>query len=145
MIQRIQSIFLLIAGMGYFAVFFLPVATAEETFGTIMADGVFQVDEYVWLLLVAVLAVLLSVANIFLFKNRNVQKKLCLVTSVLGLAWIVIAFSKILYLEEKAGGETVVSHGAAFIAVLLAIVFTAMAFHFIRKDDKLVKSMNSLR
>lgn len=145
MIQRIQSVFLLLAGASYASLFTLPVATSEETFGTIMADGVFDTYEFIWLLVVAVLSIVLSLVNIFLFKNRKLQKRICLMTTLLGLIWAALAFYKILILEEKGGMDTSVDHGLAFLGVLSAIVFTALAIHFIKKDEKLIKSMSSLR
>nr|MBS0038447.1 DUF4293 domain-containing protein [Saprospiraceae bacterium] len=145
MIQRIQSVFLLLAGAAYASLFTLPVATSEETFGTIMADGIFETYEFIWLLIVAIFSIVLSLVNIFLFKNRKLQKRICLLTTLLGLGWAVLAFYKILTLEEKSGVEISVEHDLAFISVLAAIVFTALAFHFIKKDEKLIRSMNSLR
>jgi hypothetical protein len=75
MIQRIQSVFLLLAALAFAGKLFAPVATAVEEFGTIMADGVFQTTESLWLTIFALVGLIVSFFNIFLYRRRKSQMR----------------------------------------------------------------------
>ena len=145
MIQRIQSVFLLLAALAFAGKLFAPVATAVEEFGTIMADGVFQTTESLWLTIFALVGLIVSFFNIFLYRRRKSQMRFCMTANLFAIIWAAVGFYMVLELEVKAEGITEIIHSWAFLLTLAAVVFNSLAYYFIRKDERLVRSMNSLR
>lgn len=145
MIQRIQSLFLLLATASYVALIFLPIATSKVHYGTIMDDGVFLTTEYNWLLVMAVLAAVIIFITIFLYRDRLLQLKMSLLATLFSAGWAFLALYKIVLLDDQGGEDVFVKHSIAFFAFLAGILFTALGFYNIKKDENTVRSMDSLR
>ena len=157
MLQRKQSLFLLLAAICGLLTFFFPVDTFTRgdqgfvfrTSGFFMADGAAVVDAPVRVpfhLLLGLLSALL-VAIIFLYRNRQRQLRLTRVANLLTVAvmvFLLITDNSIrAYLEQ--GGKLATNFGPAAILPSLMIIFTLMAERGIRKDEALVRSMDRLR
>lgn len=146
MIQRIQSIFLLLAAVANFSLFGLPFASTQTDVmkNEIFADQVFNLQDHVGLLIFFSLAGLLALVAIFLFRNRRLQMRIT-IFSVVALI-IGIAFGIIYFLNNSGGLENVEVYDQAGAYVPLAgLIFGLLAYRFINKDEKLVKSMDRLR
>ena len=135
MIQRIQTLFLIIAALLDLSVFFT--ALYERA---IEDPSVFI--SYGFAILVT-LAMLTSVGLIFLYNNRQKQisgVKYLLLLQVLALGFGVgITFSLGgigTYLWDEAIGD---------LLLVLALVFQYLALTYIKKDEELVKSMDRIR
>lgn len=92
-----------------------------------------------FLLLICTLAsTALSAIIIFLFKDRKMQLKLCAGGMVLSLAMIALYIMEMNKLNKST---------LALFAVLPFLVLAGyiMAYRHIRKDEKLVKSLDKLR
>ncbi|MBK8388026.1 MAG: DUF4293 family protein [Saprospiraceae bacterium] len=76
MIQRIQSIFLLLSSSGFIGQFFTDLATSTKPIPYLLADQVYEVQDSPVLVGLTVVGALVSLAAIFLFKNRPLQQKL---------------------------------------------------------------------
>ncbi|MBS1568623.1 MAG: DUF4293 domain-containing protein [Bacteroidetes bacterium] len=157
MLQRRQSIFLLLAALCGALTFFFPVDTYTRgdqgfvfrTSGFFMADGTAVVDAPVRVpfhLLLGLLTVVVVVV-LFLYKNRKRQLRLIRVVSMLLLGtsvYMLITDNAIrAYLQQ--GGKVLSSLGVSAYLPLLMIVFNVLAERGIRKDEALVKSMDRLR
>lgn len=146
MIQRIQSIYLVLAAAAAFALLKLPFAQSSENVQTsaLFGDGFFNIQDHIALLIFFVLAGILSLAGIFLFKNRPLQLKVCrfaIIANVLGLV-----FSIIFYIQDAANLQTVeVDDGFGLYLPIGFIVLGLLALRAISKDENLVKSMDRLR
>ncbi|MBS1524574.1 MAG: DUF4293 domain-containing protein [Bacteroidetes bacterium] len=155
MIQRIQSIYLLLAGLAIWALFLFPVAHNVYIGGvsaTIKITGVYlnsnwhqtQVQTFTPLIIGAIIMGLLPIILIFLYKNRKRQVTLCYVYILL-----VIGFSYWLVQTVKSavGGFTMDTHNFGIGALLgsISIILTVMAAKAIQKDEKLVRSADRLR
>lgn len=146
MIQRIQSIFLLLASLSLLALFVIPFATSATADTSLFADKVFDVFDNPILMVVVGLGGVLALVNIFLFKNRPLQMRLDYLVITLSILLPIIA----ILLVFRSGGETSGDIGIqenyfGLAMPILAIIFTALANRFIKKDNKLVKSMDRLR
>ncbi len=146
MIQRIQSIFLLLASLSLLALFIIPFATSTTADTSLFADKVFDVFDNPILMVVVGLGGVLALVNIFLFKNRPLQMRLDYLVITLSILLSIIA----ILLVFRSGGETSGDIGIqenyfGLAMPILAIIFTALANRFIKKDNKLVKSMDRLR
>ena len=140
MIQRKQTLWLLLATAAAILSFLYPFATGEEIIkGTAMrqraeliAGGQF------FTLILTIGSIVLSTVTIFFFKDRKLQMRLCLL-GVLLTAGILTLY--ILQLRKLIAG-TPALWSVLPVLVLLGYIF---AWRDIRKDEKLVKSLDKLR
>lgn len=150
MIQRIQSIYLLLAtvilGLLFQNVFNIGTVEPGTVEGAILSDGDLDAYDHQALPFLIGGAMLVFLASIFLFKNRGLQVKvvllgLVIVLGVAGLSgFLMNTHSK---LAEAAGQTLSIGLGAG--NVILAAALGAMAWKSINKDEKLVQSMDRLR
>lgn len=146
MIQRIQTVYLVLAAACGFGALALPLATTSQEIqnSELFADAVFNVQDNIGLLALFALAGLLSVIAIFLYNNRPVQMKLtrfALVADIVGLVLTIILFWRDLGNVESAE----VGDGAGAYLPLGFILFAILALRGIKKDENLVRSADRLR
>ena len=142
MIQRIQSIFLLLGAGASFGTLATPFANAEQaTASSIFADQVYNVQDNIILLVLFAVAGALAVASIFLYANRITQMRLAMIALVVNLAGL--AFAVIYMLQQVNFASIAISIG--IFLPLIAVIFLWLAHRNIRKDEKLVRSMDRLR
>jgi hypothetical protein len=146
MIQRIQSIFLLLAGGASLGLFGLPLAKTPQPIeeSAIFADAVYNLNDQVALMVLFGLAGAMALIGIFLFRNRPLQMKVSLSALIINLGGL--AFGAY-YLSQNIteAGEKAIQDGLGMYLPLVSIFFAFLAYRFIRRDDKLVKSMDRLR
>lgn len=138
MIQRRQTLWLLLATIAAVLSFMFPFVTGKEAIKNMQADKVIDAASDFFLLILTGGSVILSAVIIFLFKDRKMQIRLCL----LGLLVSIIIIVRYIMLMNKLTNTTL-----ALYAVLPFIFLTCyfLAFRDIRKDEKLVKSLDKLR
>jgi hypothetical protein len=152
MIQRIQTLYLLLATALMACTLFMPIAhvsTAQgelvlqafKPFGSEMAFG--------WLFAALfILATLLPLVTIFLFKYRKRQVGLCAAEGVLQLgAVVVILLFYWLIIPDILQDFTILSKslGWAFIMPVAALIPTFLAGRAIFRDEVLVRSLDHIR
>lgn len=162
MIQRIQSLFLIGVVLCMTAVFFMPLW--EKTKQTediqlvldvyhlttyhILADAPKEISNIKNVMYIAGLfgaAGLVALISIFQFKNRMRQVKLGALTALLLMGGIV-AEVMILYRAEVLFDPGIKGHfQIGFFIPLAALVLNSLANRFIRKDEKLVRSVDRIR
>ncbi len=145
MIQRIQSILLLLAAAAVFALFKLPFGSSETIAASaLFSDGVFTIQDHVGLLGLFCAAGAIAFISIFLFNNRPLQLKLSRVAIIANVIGIILA--AVLFMQDSnAMGAAVPEEELGLGLPILSIIFAAFAIRFINKDEKLVKSMDRLR
>ncbi|HEX6180895.1 MAG TPA: DUF4293 domain-containing protein [Chitinophagaceae bacterium] len=141
MIQRIQSVWLLLAAACAFLTYTTVLYTGTLLNGTqlkfVLADHFLMVAYIIGL-------ATLSLVAIMLFKNRRAQYRLTITTLVLTIGFIFLEY----YVIEDFKKDNVVQTGSYEIAALLPVVmviFLFFAARGIRRDQKLVKSLDRLR
>ena len=157
MIQRIQSVFLLLLALAMLSVLALPLwyktdgLTHQEltltAFGfTAQGLTVPPSTGPVWVIgLLAATSAALAVYEIFQFRNRTKQlllgtANLLLITATLGASFYFSTKGEQL-LTLKLEGQAL----AGFYMPTLALLLNLLANRFIRRDDQLVRSMDRLR
>lgn len=145
MIQRIQSIYLLIAAAMMFALLGVSFfQTSESTEVAALADGDFDVHDHVALLALAIATGVLLLLDIFLFNNRKLQARLAQVGLLLTVA--LIAVMGLLLWQAIQAAAIAVSPSLGIAMPVVAIVCTWLARQRIQKDESLVQSAyNRLR
>lgn len=147
MIQRIQTIYLLLASICSGAVYAFPFASTSQgqTDSTLFADMYFNVFDSVSLMGFFGIVAFLALAGIFLFNNRKLQGNIALIGAVLTACALGFTF---LTLTGDAWAKANMSNLQTQIGAfspIFSIVFYLLAKRSISKDEKLVKSMDRLR
>lgn len=157
MLQRIQSIYLLLSAIVSSVFFFVPISniTLNDSFFTIKAGGVYYLDGENYLFDSPLLAlssvllfhILLSLVTIFQFKNRKLQLTLSNLNLVLVLVGMALVFFYSDTLPEKPidGSQAVISYSFGGLLPLLSFVLIFLAKKAITKDEALVRSADRLR
>lgn len=146
MIQRIQSIFLLLASGSAFSLFAFPFASAGDTSTTsVFADGLYNIMDNIGLIILFCLAGLLAFIAIFLFRDRKKQLLLGRIAITANIIGLVLAI--FLFMNDTQNMKASVTPDDGFGAYLpfLFLIFAFLANYFINKDEKLVRSMDRLR
>ncbi len=146
MIQRIQTIFLVLAAACAFGLFGLPFATSAVSADTtsLFADGIFNIHDHTALLALFCGAGGLALIAIFLFNNRKSQLllgRLAIVADILGIVLVIY----LMYQDGTQAGAAEVQEQLGVGLPILFLVFAFLALRNISKDEKLVKSMDRLR
>lgn len=152
MIQRIQSLYLLIVAGLMIATLFAPIAyfftgTAEyELYSFMLKSRVESISTpYMGLLLLA--TAILPLVTLFLYKNRMLQIRLCAVNIVL-LVGAIIFMAIYYYLSARMfSGLEFQTRGfrIAVIFPLISIILNYLAMRAIFKDEMLVRSLDRIR
>src|SRR5690606_14959099 len=124
--------------------FAMPFAISSEPGVTFFSDRAFTVLDDVALAGLAIAGGVVTVITIFLFRNRNLQVKLGYLILLLWLALGGLAVYWLLLLSPQMPEGSIV-HQAGLFVPIGGIVFLLLALMQIRKDTKLVKSMDRLR
>ena len=146
MLQRIQSIFLFLAAGTAFAMLGLPLATSNKavTSSAFFSDQVYNIQDHGALLGAFAVAGALALICIFLFNNRQAQIRVAIFAFIANFIGLILAV--MFYLQDAASSADVVINDQPGSYLPFAfLVLVLLALRFIRKDDKLVKSMDRLR
>ncbi|MDR0953895.1 MAG: DUF4293 domain-containing protein [Rikenellaceae bacterium] len=152
MIQRIQTLYLLLVAVLMAILCFVPFASFlhenevfRQTVWGIAADGARGelIVKTIPMGILAVLSALLPLVVIFLYKKRGLQMRLCVVEMILLVGMIVYLAMYLFRSGSDISDKLVFSVTDLF--PLLAIILTFMAFKRIMKDEMLVKSLDRIR
>lgn len=146
MIQRIQSLYLLLAAAAGIGTWFLNIWKATLNNGT---TQYFNAQSSFVVFLILMLVVGLALFTIFLFKNRKLQFKLIILNILLSLGVVALEYFEVQDMANKLQATNqVISTSSylpgAFLPVLI-VIFLVMAARGVYKDQKLIKSLDRLR
>ena len=140
MIQRQQTLWLLLATIAGVLSFMFPFAVGEKIIvNTTMKERVdFVAGEDFFILILTSASIGIAAVTIFLFKDRKLQIKLCLLGLLVSIGILI------LYI---LGMNKLLASTPALWSILPVVIIISyfMAFRNIRKDEKLVKSLDKLR
>jgi len=142
MIQRIQTIYLLLTVIISAALFYLPLFEVPLSAGD-TAPKVFMITSNALLLVLTSAIGALAFVTILIFKNRRFQTRVCRVILILIFVMIALLF----YTGDtfSNGLDQKVVYKIGTYLPLLQVVFVFLAHRAIRNDEKLVKSADRLR
>ncbi len=154
MIQRIQTVYLLLSSVLIFLVFMFPLSELlvdENLLFIYRYRGIYELVDNAEVLTIAStpLAILFGIIliigliSIFLFKNRMLQMRLSIFNIVLMLGSIGLTYYYIYIAFNEL--NTTVHYSFAAIFPLISAILTYLAFRAIKKDEKLVKSLDRIR
>ena len=160
MIQRIQTIFLILYIVALVSTFFFPVwqkisFNEDNTVDLIVTGYVSGVDlnrgsestlyDNFFISGIILISCLVAIISIFSYKNRLNQIKLgalnSLITSILIIYFLYEIFYNKMYIEINDKISFLIS----FYLIFLAIFFNFLSNRFIRKDELLVRESERIR
>lgn len=154
MIQRIQSVYLLIATVLSAGYFFFPfsVKIFEEAqgeavyklmvYGIETPDG--RTESHFLLMALCILLVIMLVLAVGMFKNRKAQIKICWLAVIPCLAIITADY----FLSDSMGKEMGIKNPVYMIASYVPViqfVLIRLAIKAIQRDEKLIRSADRIR
>ncbi len=157
MIQRIQSLYLLIVTALMACTLFLPIVHVSTTHGELALQAFKpfgnefygEASAFGWLFAVMfIISTLLPLVTIFLFKYRKRQVGLCAAQGVLLVgAVVVVLLFYWLIIPDILPADAVLSKrlGWAFIMPIVALIPTFLAGRAIFRDEVLVRSLDRIR
>ena len=129
MLQRIQSVFLLISSViTPILIFFVPIFELES-------KEMFASD-FLWAKVFLFISTLLSLISITLYKNRKKQILLCSFSRT----QITIALILLLFMYKKQMNVKI-----ELLLFAIPYLLLILSSYFIKRDDKLVKSSDRIR
>ncbi len=147
MIQRIQTIFILVAGMLTASLFVQKFADliVNDELHIFNAYGIFKNGELLFsglpiLIFIGIIAVLHLVC-IFLFKKRILQIRILAFTIILLLG----LFGMFFYFTYASFDEVKVVFKIATALPIVSIILDWLAIRAIGKDEALIRSLNRIR
>ena len=129
MLQRIQTVWIFLAVLG--AVFLNITAQDFDVLGA-----------YLTINLSTVILILFGVASIFSFRNRKRQILLNNISIIINALLIGIL---VYWVQNLSGGIDFPEKGIEPVFPLIAVICLFIANIFIKKDERLVKSVDRLR
>ena len=166
MIQRIQTILLLGVAICMGLVLAYPIwfeTSADQAQGMILTafktevidfggtmnqgddDTVVSSNANWYIAALAVAAGLIALISIFQFKNRLTQMKLGALNALLMAATLGLSYYNIFQNESSFSPTTQGNISLGFYLPAFAMLLNILSNRFIRKDEKLVKSVDRLR
>ncbi|WMJ72470.1 DUF4293 domain-containing protein [Cytophagaceae bacterium ABcell3] len=161
MIQRVQSLFLFGAAILALLILFFPIWTGigsaadagEQAQITALVDAfAISIDTQTepaegaaYIASLAILSAITALFTIFRFKNRILQMRLCsfnllLLSALIGTYFLAISRARNYFTETESE-----NFQTGFYLPIAAIVLTWLANKYIKKDEKLVRSVDRLR
>lgn len=156
MIQRKQTLFLILAVIACVLGLFLPIGSIQPkgmgtdslvyNLGVVSGDGGISVSSTcIPLFLLLSVTAVLSLATIFLYKNRKLQMSLCSVALLFNGLWYVdyvLMFFGIIPVPEIDGAMRL---QFASCLPFVSLVLIAMAKKGVSDDEKLVRAADRIR
>lgn len=151
MIQRIQTIFLILAFIAAILLIIVPLVSYKEVltedniqvYVTITKINNAQIVYSPINIILFTLMVISPFIIIFLYKNRLLQVKLCYISLVITLILVMVLAYKFHSLDNNSYSSWQVKAGVFLFSI--NIIFILLAKHFILKDQELIESSNRLR
>lgn len=142
MLQRIQSLWLLIAGLLMAATFKIALFS-----GNIVKTGQpaqfekLTAGSSILLAIVVAVSALLSLYIIFIYKNRKLQIKLVLLNLAVSIIAIILFYKQTQQFVEGESSLFIL----ALVFPVVSVFFLILALRGINRDEKLIKSLDRLR
>lgn len=162
MIQRRQTIFMLLSVIITALLFFMPLASFNDG-TTVMKFTIFGIQQpietislstaYTWpLVVLTILMTLAPLVTIFLYKKRELQVRLCRLTMLVNIIFIGLIFlyyeadiQKIIAAVEGDEYQLYVAYFFGMVIPLVNLILEILAIRGIKKDIDLLKSVDRLR
>ena len=136
MLQRIQTIWLLLASAAAFAGLQFPYYAGTNAQG--IPSYILKGTENIQLILVTAAVAVIALVTIFLYKNRKLQLRLCVAGIALEALVIFLYYTQIKNFQGGTYALTALLQGCI-------VLFLFLAARGISRDNKIIKESSRLR
>jgi len=154
MLQRIQTVFLLLSSFAIASLFFIPIVKLmgvgeaycldfNGIFNMLNAEKV-EINTITVLILLSIIQII-SLLSVIVYKNRVMQIRLIVFNILLLIGLIILAYFISFQASKDLGTKVLVYSSAVTYIPVVSIIFYLIAIRSIRKDEKLVKSYDRIR
>ena len=157
MIQRIQTVYLILLIATFCGLFFMPLSSVTGTENGVQQTHVLSANNHkvfegtevkqtfpeTLLTVISAAIILLAIGTIFCFKNRKLQMLLCKLLMVVVIIFVLLAFRETDAIAALANSKAIYQAGAYM--VIVSLLFIYLALNGIKKDEELVRSADRLR
>ncbi len=141
MLQRMQSVWLLLAAICAVLSIKYPFFSGNIESAEHLANFQYLTASFnIWILIITVAMACVAAIDIFLYKNRKLQGRLAILGILLSLGNIFLYLKETHRFIEHQGSHTIT---AVFVFAIPVLLF--LAARGIYRDQKLVKSLDRLR
>lgn len=149
MLQRIQTLFLIIAIGLTVAFFFIPFGFAPVIDSTTHQSLLqpLKCTEFIGLIIPSVISILLMAVTIFLYRNYSLQKLFALLSALSLLATIGVVIYAVVspYVDSNPDVTIATVWGGGGLFLVAALISVYAAYHYICKDQRLIRSYDRIR
>lgn len=145
MLQRKQSLWLLIAALLNAGVFYFDLYRYHVIENGVDTVKMLRVSDHYPSLLIGLVITLLPLVTIFMYNKRRQQMAMTFVSIVAIGSFITMALSRVTGISKMIPAPTNESYWIGAVLPVVAMVFLFLAMLGIRRDEKLVKSVDRLR
>ncbi|MBX2930332.1 MAG: DUF4293 domain-containing protein [Chitinophagaceae bacterium] len=138
MIQRIQSLWLLIASLLSFSTLKFDLFYGSKLINGVAENIAFTAKENLFVLILTIAVSVALLVSIFLYKDRKMQLKITTVSLIVSIMTLLLAYYQT---KKYIDGKFTVSS----IIYFAIPIFIFLAIRAIYKDEQLVKSTDRLR
>lgn len=153
MIQRVQSLYLLLSAIFMGLVFLFPFVEFIDAsskvyelnflqFKSLEENVTITYNVYPIAFFVG-LSVLLSIVTIFIFKKRLLQMRFSMFNIIILIA--ILALVAFYTFKFKNDFNAAIAFGISSVFPIISIILILMAFRGIKKDEKLIRSVDRIR
>jgi len=142
MIQRIQTLWLVIVAITAFLTFRLTLYVGKSTDGT---EIPFLLAGNLFLAIVIILLGILALICLFIYKNRKLQFKLSVIGVILSIGFLFLEYYIVENVFKPSRAILSGSYQIGALLPLIMVIFFFLAARGIYKDERLIKSMDRLR
>ncbi|MCP4457849.1 MAG: DUF4293 domain-containing protein [Cytophagales bacterium] len=159
MIQRIQSVFMLIMALVMLSMLFMPIWEKENldtkdlvslnafylTYTQGPVQEIVAQKSTIYISILVFLSAGVSIFSIFQYKKRLMQIKLGSLNSllVMGVVLCCVIFTN--KGAEMMSPDIAGEYKIGFFIPIIALIFNSLSNRFIRRDEKLIQSANRMR
>ncbi len=145
MIQRKQTIWLLIAAILNALLFYFDLYRVDAVSNGVTVTDHLRINDHYPSLLVAIVITVVPIIAMFMYKARSKQKSLVLVSMVATIGFIALVLMRVSNYNNGTSAPVTGTYWIGSILPVLSFIFLILAFSGIRKDEKLIKSLDRLR
>ncbi|HJW29813.1 MAG TPA: DUF4293 family protein, partial [Saprospiraceae bacterium] len=127
------------------ALFFLPLAGSSTVISPFFGDQRYDLYDHPAMMTNVILGILVAIITIFLYKNRKLQIIGAVIMILQAITFPGVAYGMLLAFTPQVLASSNLHLQPGFFITLLVIPLALLAIAGIRKDNKLIKSMDRLR
>ena len=135
MLQRIQSIFLLLTSGSFFSLFAVDFASSDKSAAGIFSDQLYNTMDNPLLIGLTAIGGILALINIFMFKNRPLQMRLGYLLIVLSILLPIVAGLLMFNEGHMNNPDVTIEDKLGIYLPIVALITAVLANRFIKKDN----------